>query len=280
MKIRRTSAVFLAGLFVFTLGAASAEDEYKTDRRTKVSDSTISSVQSEGFSLTSKDAAPTGAKARPLGELELAIQEYLLYFDAYRQAQQSTVPAERAKASQLLRTYRNAYAKALKMLRDDKLIHPMIPQNPLKLYMETAESALLGDPKKRKRFYDEVKKAAKDALKHGKNADEIVAIIKNKIEILNQNWQQSSSSSSSPGSIFPPGLPSPGQFPSPGQLPPPGVNPPGQFPPPGQNPPPGQFVPLSSQNQPPGQNLPGLNMMPGQYPPPGGPGYSPNPQQP
>lgn len=269
----------MVGLFVFTLGAVSADDDYKSDRKMKVMDSTKDSVQSEGFSLTSKDSAPAGVKARPLGELELAIQEYLLYFDAYRQAQQSTVPAERAKAPQLLRTYRIAYAKALKMMRDDKLIHPMIPQNPLKFYMETAESALLGDPKKRKRFYDEIKKATKDALKKGKSAEEIVTIIKAKIDIVNLNWQLSSSSSSSPGQIFPPGQ-----------------NPPGQLPPPGQNPPPGQFVPLSSQNQPPGQNPPGLNITPGQSStdaqnpswknttiqnlPSNGPGNSPDPMKP
>lgn len=183
-------AAFLAGLFVFTLSPASAEEDYKSDRKMTVTDSTANSVAGEGFNLNNKDVTPPGTPERPLGELELAIQEYLMYFDAYRESQQSTDPGEHAKAPQLLRAYRNAYAKALKMMRDDKLIHPMIPQNPLKLYMEKAKDAILGEPKARRRVYKEIRKATKEALKAGKSADEIVSIIKDMIAKANDDWEQ------------------------------------------------------------------------------------------
>ena len=183
-------AVALAGLFVLSLSPVSAGDDYKSDRKTTVSDSTVNSVEGEGFSLSTKDATPSGVQARPLGELELAIQEYLMYFDAYREAQQSTNPDERGRAPQLLRAYRIAYARALKMMRDDKLIHPMIPQNPLKLYMEKAKDAILGDPKERRRIYKEIRKAIKEALKAGKSADEIVTIIKDMIAKANSKWEE------------------------------------------------------------------------------------------
>lgn len=228
MNIRRTATVFLVGLFVFTLGAVSADDDdYKKDRKTSVSDNTMNSVQSEGFSLVSKDSTPAGVQARPLGELELAIQEYLMYFSAYRDAQQSTNASERSKAPQLLRSYRTAYAKALKMMRDDKLIHPMIPQNPLKFYMDTAKDAILGDPKARRRVYKEIREAIKKALKDGKSADDIIALIKAKIEAANLNWQQSSSGSDSQTDGKPPIIQSTPSGGSPGTplLPPPGTPP-------------------------------------------------------
>ncbi len=190
--------VSLVGLFVFTLGAAAADDDYKGDRKTSVSDKTRNSVEGEGFSLTTKDATPSGVQIRPLGELELAIQEYLMYFSAFRDAQQSTNVGERAKAPQLLRSYRISYAKALKMMRDDKLIHPMIPQNPLKLYMDTAKDAILGDPKARRRVYKEVREAVKQALKDGKSADEIVSIIKDMIAKANTKWEEGSNDGSKP----------------------------------------------------------------------------------
>lgn len=183
-------AAFLAGLLVLCLSPVSANDDSPRDRQTVVSGNTVNSVEGEGFDLNNKDIIPSGTQARPLGELELAIQEYLMYFNAYREAQQSTNPAEHEKSPQLLRAYRVAYAKALKMMRDDKLIHPMIPQNPLKLYMEKAKDAILGDPKARRRIYKEIRKAIKAALKDGKSADEIVSIIKEMIATANANWER------------------------------------------------------------------------------------------
>lgn len=179
----------MVGLFVVSLGPVSAAQDFKNDRKKDVSPDTLNRLSAEGFDLNNKKSVPAGVQTRPLGELELAIQEYLMYFSAYRDAQQSVNPDERAKAPELLKSYRIAYAKALKMMRDDKLIHPMIPQNPLKFYMEKAKDAILGDPKARRRVYKEVRESVKKALKEGKSVDEIITIIKTKIEKANSDWQ-------------------------------------------------------------------------------------------
>lgn len=231
--MRRTSAVFLVGLFVFTLGPVAADDDYKDDRKRNVTSDTMNSVSNEGFSLTNKDAPPVGVQARPILELELAIQEYLMYFEAYREARQSSDRAERAKIPQLLRAYRTAYAKALKTLRDDKLVHPMIPQDPLKFYMDKAPGAISGDPKLRRRIYKEIRKAIKDALKDGKSADEIIAIIKEKIAQANANVGRGNDGGSTPGDGS-----KPPQNPPPGNPPPPNppLNPPPGSPPPNYTP--------------------------------------------
>ncbi|HNX78148.1 MAG TPA: hypothetical protein PLM07_15260 [Candidatus Rifleibacterium sp.] len=73
-------------------------------------------------------------KLRPALEIEQAVMEYMLAFEAYNSAKKSKDPAIRGKIVQLMKQYREAYARFLSMMHADKLYEPQKPQNPAGRY--------------------------------------------------------------------------------------------------------------------------------------------------
>jgi len=67
-------------------------------------------------------------------ELEQAVMEYMLAFEAYQSARKSSNPETRGKMVQYMKQYREAYARFLSMIRDDKLYEPQKPKNPAGRY--------------------------------------------------------------------------------------------------------------------------------------------------
>jgi len=186
-SVSKASILAVICVLSWSLPAALAEvSDTASNRPKEVSANTLSSVAAEGFNINDKAAVPSGVNIRSSLELEIAIQEYLMTFDAYREARQSTAPEARAKLPKLLKAYREAYAKAIKMMRDDKLIHPMIPQNPLKVYKEEYKAKHGEYPPLDKRDYKELRKAIKNAIKEGKSTDEILIMIRNRVANLSR----------------------------------------------------------------------------------------------
>lgn len=71
---------------------------------------------------------------RPPLEIEQAVMEYMLAFEAYQSARKSTDPEVRGKMVQYMKQYREAYARFLDMMREDKLYEPQKPKNPAGRY--------------------------------------------------------------------------------------------------------------------------------------------------
>ncbi|HNW35726.1 MAG TPA: hypothetical protein PKM25_12385 [Candidatus Ozemobacteraceae bacterium] len=174
--LKKSTILFFAGAFAFA--GCSAWAKGNTERRKEITPAVSESVKAEGFDIANKDAPPEGVKVRPLLDLELAINEYLVSFEAYREARQSTDLETRAKLPKLLKAYREAYSKAMKMMRDDKLTHPMIPSDPRKLYAAEYKKKNLKDADFKKGEYKAIKAAVKAAVKDGKSPEEIRALIK------------------------------------------------------------------------------------------------------
>jgi len=73
-------------------------------------------------------------KLRPALEIEQAVMEYMLAFEAYQSARKSSDPEIRGKMVQYMKQYREAYARFLDMMREDKLYEPQKPKNPAGRY--------------------------------------------------------------------------------------------------------------------------------------------------
>ena len=73
-------------------------------------------------------------KLRPALEIEQAVMEYMLAFEAYQSSRKSTDPEVRGKMVQYMKQYREAYARFLDMMREDKLYEPQKPKNPAGRY--------------------------------------------------------------------------------------------------------------------------------------------------
>ncbi len=71
---------------------------------------------------------------RPALEIEQAVMEYMLAFEAYQSARKSKDPEVRGKMVQYMKQYREAYARFLSMMREDKLYEPQKPKNPAGRY--------------------------------------------------------------------------------------------------------------------------------------------------
>lgn len=67
-------------------------------------------------------------------EIEQAVMEYMLAFEAYQSARKSKDPETRGKMVQYMKQYREAYARFLNMMREDKLYEPQKPKNPAGRY--------------------------------------------------------------------------------------------------------------------------------------------------
>ena len=71
---------------------------------------------------------------RPALEIEQAVMEYMLAFEAYQSARRAKDPEVRGKMVQYMKQYREAYARFLSMMREDKLYEPQKPKNPAGRY--------------------------------------------------------------------------------------------------------------------------------------------------
>lgn len=121
--------LFLFFLFSTTIGWA------KSDKKKEISSNTVSRAADDGVSLSDKSNPPVAnVQLDNVLELENAIQEYLLFFEAYLSAHRSTVSAIRAKSGDFLQFYRRSYAHALKLLLKHKVIHPLMPKDPAGWY--------------------------------------------------------------------------------------------------------------------------------------------------
>lgn len=76
---------------------------------------------------------------RPVLEIEQAVIEYMLAFEAYQSARKSKDPDTRSKMVEYMKQYREAYAKFLSMMRADKLYEPQKPKNPAGRYNKKQE---------------------------------------------------------------------------------------------------------------------------------------------
>jgi len=73
-------------------------------------------------------------KLRSPLEIEQAVMEYMLAFEAYQSARKSSDPEVRGKMVQYMKQYREAYARFLDMMREDNLYEPQKPKNPAGRY--------------------------------------------------------------------------------------------------------------------------------------------------
>lgn len=75
-----------------------------------------------------------GIQLRPIEEIEQAVMEYLLAFEAYKTARKSEDDATRANMVRYMKQYREAYANFLSIMRQDRLFDPQKPKNPAGWY--------------------------------------------------------------------------------------------------------------------------------------------------
>jgi hypothetical protein len=78
-------------------------------------------------------------KLRDPLQLEQAGMEYMLAYEAWLEARRSKDPEARANIVRLMKEYREAYARFLAMLREDKLYEPQKPKNPAGWYNQNTK---------------------------------------------------------------------------------------------------------------------------------------------
>jgi hypothetical protein len=102
-------------------------------------------------------------------ELEKAVMEYMLAFEAYRTARRSKDPNIRGNLVKLMQDYRNSYAKFLEMLRTDKLYKPGKPKDPAGWYEKTDAKALRAQ--------------VKEMVRNGSTPSQVKAFIQGKLPV-------------------------------------------------------------------------------------------------
>lgn len=110
--------------------------------------------------------------------LEQAAMEYMLAFEAYVEARRSKNPDIRGKVVLLMKEYRQAYAKFLSMLREDKLYDPQKPKNPAGWYDKKHEKTHGNKRDWKKTDAGDLRKTVKEMVKRGASPEEIKAYIK------------------------------------------------------------------------------------------------------
>jgi len=114
-------------------------------------------------------------------ELERAVMEYMLAFEAYTTARKSKDPQVRSRLVKLMQEYRNSYARFLEMLREDKLYRPNKPKDPAGWYDEKHKKVKGYKRNWKKTDAKELRAEVKEMVKNGASPEEIKAFIKAKL---------------------------------------------------------------------------------------------------
>ncbi|KAF1079445.1 MAG: hypothetical protein GQF41_4197 [Candidatus Rifleibacterium amylolyticum] len=155
-------------------------------------------------------------------ELERAVMQYMLAFEAYTTARRSKDPKVRSRLVKLMQEYRNAYARFLEMLREDKLYRPNRPKDPAGWYDEKHKKTKGYKREWKKTDAKEIRAEVKEMVKNGASPEEIKAFIEAKLPTAPMSADpglystttavtssSSSSSTTSAGPIPPPPPPPP-----------------------------------------------------------------------
>jgi len=110
-------------------------------------------------------------------ELERAVMEYMLAFEAYTTARKSKDPQVRSRLVKLMQEYRNAYARFLEMLREDKLYQPNKPKDPAGWYDEKHKKVKGYKRNWKKTDAKELRAEVKEMVKNGATPEEVKAFI-------------------------------------------------------------------------------------------------------
>lgn len=114
-------------------------------------------------------------------ELERAVMQYMLAFEAYTTARRSKDPKVRSRLVKLMQEYRNAYARFLEMLREDKLYRPNKPKDPAGWYDEKHKKTKGYKREWKKTDAKEIRAEVKEMVKNGASPEEIKAFIEAKL---------------------------------------------------------------------------------------------------
>lgn len=114
-------------------------------------------------------------------ELERAVMEYMLAFEAYTAARRSKDPQVRGRLVPLMREYRNSYARFLEMLREDKLYRPNRPKDPAGWYDKKHEKTKGYKRDWKKTDAKELRAQVKEMVKNGASPEEIKAFIRSQL---------------------------------------------------------------------------------------------------
>ncbi|PKL47028.1 MAG: hypothetical protein CVV42_14575 [Candidatus Riflebacteria bacterium HGW-Riflebacteria-2] len=114
-------------------------------------------------------------------ELERAAMQYMLAFEAYVTTRRSKDPNVRSKMVKMMQEYRNAYARFLEMLREDKLYAPNKPKDPAGWYDEKHKKIKGYKREWKKTDAKELRAEVKEMVKNGATPEEIKAFIQAKL---------------------------------------------------------------------------------------------------
>jgi hypothetical protein len=114
-------------------------------------------------------------------ELERAVMQYMLAFEAYTEARRSKDPNVRGRLVKLMQEYRNSYARFLEMLREDKLYRPNKPKDPAGWYDEKHKKVKGYKRNWKKTDAKELRAEVKEMVKNGASPEEIKAFIQAKL---------------------------------------------------------------------------------------------------
>jgi len=116
-------------------------------------------------------------------ELEKAVMEYMLAFEAYRTARRSKDPNIRGNLVKLMQDYRNSYAKFLEMLRTDKLYKPGKPKDPAGWYDEKHKKTKGYKRQWKKTDAKALRAQVKEMVRNGSTPSQVKAFIQGKLPV-------------------------------------------------------------------------------------------------
>lgn len=175
MKLMRRSflALMVAGC-VFSAPPVLLEGKPR-----EISEDTKAKASKEGIDLKDKSSYD-GQKVvlREILELENSIQTYMLSYEAYLEARHSTDKKVQERIPGYLKNYREAYARFLNKVREDKLDHPLLPKDHANLYKKKWEATKAAPIEFRTPGIDEMKNRIQEMVKQGASPDQIKKHIK------------------------------------------------------------------------------------------------------
>lgn len=173
-QMRRSFLALMVACCVFSAPPVLLEGKPK-----EISEDTKAKASKEGIDLNDKSSYDSQKVVlREILELENSIQTYMLSYEAYLEARHSTDKKVQERIPGYLKNYREAYARFLSKVREDKLDHPLLPKDHANLYKKKWEATNASPIEFRTPGIDEMKNRIQEMVKQGASPDQIKKHIK------------------------------------------------------------------------------------------------------
>ncbi len=151
----------------------------------EITEDTKAKAAKDGIDLQNK-AAYDAQKVvlRDILELENAMQTYILSYEAYLEARQSSDKKVQERIPAYLKNYREAYANFLAEVREDRIDHPLLPKDHANLYKKKWDAVKSEPIEFRTPGIDQLKAQIQQLVSQGATPEQIKKHIKATLHLV------------------------------------------------------------------------------------------------